>query len=103
MEVDACVTCSAGISIELPVTIYEPQPATWEVQVPPGWNPTRYVTAQVVLPFGDAANAVAAAAVAGAAVAQATATAVAATSPQVTVKVNGVPARVTVKAGDKNW
>lgn len=89
VEVDACVTCSGGISLELPVTIYEPQPATWEVPVPAGWNPTMYDTAQVVIP---AASAVANAAVNVAAnVAANVATAVVG-APGVQVQVSGQPA-----------
>lgn len=85
VEVDACVTCSMGISLELPVTIYEPQPANWEVPVPAGWNPTRYETAQVVIPAATAAvGAAAAVATAATSVAQAAV---------------ATPAQVTVTAG----
>ena len=51
---DACVTCSGGISLELPITVYEPQPATWDVAVPPGWNPRTYAAANVVVPMASA-------------------------------------------------
>ena len=128
VEVDACVTCSGGISLELPVTIYEPQPATWDVSVPPGWNPQTFPTASMVVPManataaavGAAAQAVGAVAnaVANTAVATATAsptaqvtvnataspTASATVSPTANVNVGGVNAQVTVKAtGDRQW
>jgi len=115
VEVDACVTCSGGISLELPVTIYEPQPNTWDVSVPQGWNPTTYETASVVVPMAQAgaavANAVATTANAVAATANAvatataspTATAVATGSPAASVTVGGVNAQVTVKSGDRQW
>jgi hypothetical protein len=115
VEVDACVTCSGGISLELPVTIYEPQPASWEVPVPPGWNPTCYDNVPVVISAGNAVAGVAAVAQAtyGAvqAVAQNAQVQVVASEQvypaqaQVQINVGGVPAQVTVnaKSGDKGW
>lgn len=93
VEVDACVTCSAGISLELPVTIYEPQPASWEVPVPQGWNPQRFDTAQVVIPSAAAAVANAAQAVANVAAVGVTATV---GQPTVTATVGQPTVAVTV-------
>lgn len=39
VEVHAMVTCSGGIRIDLPVTIYAPQPQQWVVPTLAGWQP----------------------------------------------------------------